>query len=149
MKEIKVGVLGLGVVGSGTVRILQENAQEIAHRIGARLVVKKIAVRNLNKPRAVSVDRALLTDNPYAVIDDPEIDILAELIGGVEPAHEYVLRAIRSGKNVVTANKEMMAKAGHDLMEAAGEARRDFASRPYHLRMHIGSPVPRLEVEWE
>jgi homoserine dehydrogenase len=126
MREIKVGVLGLGVVGSGTVRILQENAQEIAHRVGARLVVKKIAVRSLNKPRAVTVDRSLLTDNPYEVIDDPEIEVLAELIGGVEPAHEYVLRAIRSGKNVVTANKEMMAKAGHDLMEAAGAARRDF-----------------------
>ena len=60
------------------------------------------------------------------MIDDPEIEILAELIGGVEPAHEYVLRAIKSGKNIVTANKEMMAKAGHDLMEAAGAARRDF-----------------------
>ncbi len=126
MREIKIGVLGLGVVGSGTVRILQGNATEIAHRVGARLVVKKIAVRNLNKPRAVQVERGLLTDNPYEVIDDPEIDILAELIGGVEPAHTYVMRAIERGKHIVTANKEMMAKAGHDLMEAAGERRRDF-----------------------
>jgi homoserine dehydrogenase len=126
MREIKVGVLGLGVVGSGTVRILQENANEIAQRVGARLVVKKIAVRDVNKPRAVTVDKSLLTANPYEVIDDPEIEILAELIGGVEPAHEYVLRAIRSGKNVVTANKEMMAKAGHDLMDAAGDAKKDF-----------------------
>lgn len=126
MREIKVGILGLGVVGSGAVRILQENANEIAHRIGARLVVKRIAVRDVEKQRAVSVDRALLTDNPCDVIDDPEIEILAELIGGVEPAHDYVLRAIRAGKHIVTANKEMMAKAGHDLMEAAGETRRDF-----------------------
>lgn len=126
MREIKVGVLGLGVVGSGTVRILQENVDEIAQRVGARLTVKKIAVRNLDKPRAVQVDRALLTDNPDEVIDDPEIEILAELIGGVEPAHDYVLRAIKSGKNIVTANKEMMAKAGHDLMEAAGAAKKDF-----------------------
>lgn len=126
MKEIKIGVLGLGVVGSGTVRILQENADEIAHRVGARLVVKKIAVRSPDKPRAVTVDRALLTDNPNEVIDDPEIQILAELIGGVEPAHDYVMRAIESGKHIVTANKEMMAKAGHDLMEAAGNTRRDF-----------------------
>jgi Homoserine dehydrogenase len=125
-REIRVGVLGLGVVGSGTVRILQENADEITRRVGAKLVVRKIAVRNLAKPRAVEVDRSLLTDDPFEVIDDPEIDILAELIGGVEPAHEFVLRAIRSGKNIVTANKEMMAKAGHDLMEAAHAARRDF-----------------------
>lgn len=126
MREIKIGVLGLGVVGSGTVRILQENADEIARRVGARLVVKKIAVREVSKERAVTVDRALLTDDPNAVINDPEIEILAELIGGVEPAHDYVLRAIRNGKNIVTANKEMMAKAGHDLMEAAGAASRDF-----------------------
>jgi homoserine dehydrogenase len=126
MREIKVGVLGLGVVGSGAVRLLQENADEIAHRVGARLVVKKIAVRDLNKTRAVQVDRSLLTDNPLEVIDDPEIEILAELIGGVTPAHDYVMRAIKNGKNIVTANKEMMAKAGHDLMEAAGDAKRDF-----------------------
>jgi homoserine dehydrogenase len=126
MREIKVGVLGLGVVGSGTVRILQENADEIAHRVGARLVVKKIAVRDTKKERAVKVAPSLLTDNPWEVIHDPEIEILAELIGGVEPAHDYVLQAIRSGKHIVTANKEMMAKAGHDLMEAAGETRRDF-----------------------
>ncbi|MBC8102018.1 MAG: homoserine dehydrogenase [Cytophagales bacterium] len=126
MREIKIGVLGLGVVGSGAVRILQENADAIAQRVGAKLVVKKIAVRSLDKPRAVSVDRALLTDDPYEVINDPEIEILAELIGGVEPAHEYVMRAIESGKNIITANKEMMAKAGHDLMEAAGAAKKDF-----------------------
>ncbi len=126
MREIKIGVLGLGVVGSGTVRILQENAEAISQRVGAKLVVKKIAVRSLDKPRAVTVDRALLTTDPYEVIDDPEIEILAELIGGVEPAHEYVMKAIQNGKNIITANKEMMAKAGHDLMEAAGDAKKDF-----------------------
>lgn len=126
MREIKIGVLGLGVVGSGTVRILQENEGEISRRVGAKLTVKKIAVRTVDKPRAVEVPRSMLTDNPFEVIDDPEIEILAELIGGVEPAHEYVMRAIKSGKNIVTANKEMMAKAGHDLMEAAGAGKTDF-----------------------
>lgn len=126
MREIPIGVLGLGVVGSGTVNILQQNVDEIARRVGARLVVKKIAVRDTSKPRAVAVDPALLTDRPEEVIDDPEIEILAELIGGVQPAHGYVLRAIHSGKHIVTANKEMMAKAGHDLMKAAEEGRRDF-----------------------
>ncbi|GAB4461118.1 MAG: homoserine dehydrogenase [Armatimonadaceae bacterium] len=126
MREINIGVLGLGVVGSGTVRILQENADEIAQRVGARLVVKRIAVRDTQKPRAVEVDRSLLTNHPKEVIDDPEIEILAELIGGVQPAHQYVLQAIRNGKHIVTANKEMMAKAGHDLMEAADAAKRDF-----------------------
>src|SRR4028118_1814293 len=126
MRTITVGILGLGVVGSGTVRVLQENADEIARRVGARLVVKKIAVRDVHKERAVTVDRGLLTDDPFQVIDDPEIEILAELIGGVQPAHGYVMRAIQSRKNIVTANKEMMAKAGHDLMHTAGDAKKDF-----------------------
>ena len=126
MREIKVGILGLGVVGSGTVRLLQENAAEIAQRMGARLRIHKIAVRTLDKPRAVTVDRALLTSDPFEVVDDPEIEIIAELIGGVEPAHAYVLRALQNGKHIVTANKEMMAKAGHDLMEVAGQSKRDF-----------------------
>lgn len=126
MREIKIGILGLGVVGSGTVKILQDSADELAQRVGARLVIKKIAVRSLSKPRDVEVDVALLTDNPFEVIDDPEIEILAELVGGVDPCHGYLLRAIQSGKNIVTANKELMAKAGHDLLEAAEAARKDF-----------------------
>ena len=68
------------------------------------------------------MDPALLTDDPDDVINDPDIHILCELIGGVEPAHDYVLRAIRSGKNIVTANKEMMAKAGSDLLQEAEDA---------------------------
>jgi homoserine dehydrogenase len=126
VRTIQIGILGLGVVGSGTVRILQENADEIAARVGARLVVKKIAVRDVTKPRAVTVDPSLLTDRPDDVIDDPDIEILAELIGGVEPAHSYIERALHQGKNIVTANKEMMAKAGHDLMELAGAQHKDF-----------------------
>ena len=126
MREIKIGVLGLGVVGSGTVKILQENAHELSQRTGAKLTVKKIAVRDIKKPRSVKVDSTLLTNDPWQVINDPEIEILAELIGGVEPAHEYVLKAIKNGKNIITANKEMMAKAGHDLMTAAVEHQKDF-----------------------
>ena len=126
MREIQIGLLGCGVVGSGTMRVLQTNADEIARRVGARLVVKKIAVRDKSKPRAVELDPALLTENPREVTDDPDIEIVAELIGGVEPAHGYILRAIESGKNVVTANKELMAKQGHDLLLAAGAAKKDF-----------------------
>ncbi|MBB6051848.1 homoserine dehydrogenase [Armatimonas rosea] len=126
MRQIKIGILGLGVVGSGTVRILQENAEAISRRVGAELVVKKIAVRNLAKDRDVAVDPALLTDNPFEVIDDPEIEILAELVGGVDPCHGFLLRAIQSGKNIVTANKELMAKSGHDLLDAAQLAQKDF-----------------------
>lgn len=126
MREIQIGILGLGVVGSGTVKILQDSAEVISQRVGARLVIKKIAVRDLHKSREVVVAQELLTDNPFEILDDPEIEIVAELVGGVDPCHGYLLRAIQSGKNIVTANKELMAKSGHDLLTAAEAAKKDF-----------------------
>ena len=125
-KQIEIGILGLGVVGSGTVDLLQRNREEIERKIGLPLHIKRIAVRDLNKQRAVEVDRALLTNDPYEVLNDPDIDIVCELIGGVEPAREFVLHALERGKHIVTANKEMIAKAGHGLMEAASRQNLDF-----------------------
>ncbi len=126
MREIAVGLLGCGVVGSGTVRVLTDSADEIAQRVGAKLVVKKIAVRDPQKARTVTLAPGVLTGNASEVLEDPEIQIVAELIGGVEPAHGYILRAIQNNKNIVTANKELMAKQGHDLMLAAAKAKKDF-----------------------
>lgn len=124
--RVEIGILGLGVVGSGTVDLLERNRAEIEQKIGMPFHIKRIAVRDLQKPRAVAVDRALLTNNAYDVIDDPDIDIVCELIGGVEPAKEFVLRALQNGKQVVTANKEMIAKEGQSLMDAASAANLDF-----------------------
>jgi len=138
--QINIGILGLGVVGSGTVRVLTENADSIARKVGLPLVIKRIAVRDKTKPRGVSIDPALLTERPEDVIDDPEIDILCELIGGVEPAHGYVLRAIKSGKNIVTANKEMMAKAGHDLLHEAEQRELDF-----NFEGSVGGGIPIIQ----
>jgi homoserine dehydrogenase len=123
---LRIGILGLGTVGSGTLRALQENAEAIERKVGARLVVKKICVLHPDKPRPVTFDRNLLTTDPGEILDDPEIDIVAELIGGVEPARGYIERAIRQGKNIVTANKELLAKQGHELLVEAGERRLDF-----------------------
>lgn len=125
-KRVEIGILGLGVVGSGTVRLLQQNQAEIERKTGLPFHIKRIAVRDLNKKRDVEVDRALLTTNPYEILDDPEIDIACELIGGVEPAREFVLRALQNGKQVVTANKEMIAKEGQALMAEAGKRGLDF-----------------------
>jgi len=115
------------VVGSGTVRVLMENADDIARKVGCPLVVRKIAVRDVAKLRAVAVAPGLLTGNADDVLLDPDIDIVCELIGGVHPAEEYVRRAMQAGKNIVTANKEMMAKVGHSLLEEAERRRLDFS----------------------
>ena len=86
MKEsLNIGILGLGVVGSGTVSLLHQNRAQIAGKVGADVVVRRIAVRDLDKKRAVQVERSLLTNNPVDVLDDPETDIVCELIGGVSP----------------------------------------------------------------
>ncbi len=124
--HISIGMLGLGVVGSGTLSLLERNRQEIERKIGLPFHIRRIAVRDVNKPRLVDVDRSLLTNDPYAVLNDPEIDIVCELIGGVDPAREYVKFALEHGKQVVTANKEMIAKAGHALMQEASQRHLDF-----------------------
>jgi homoserine dehydrogenase len=124
--RIEIGILGLGVVGSGTVDLLQKNREDIERKIGVPYHIKRIAVRDVDKRRPVTVDRSLLTTDAYEVLDDPAIDVVCELIGGVDPAKDFVLRALQNGKQVVTANKEMIAKEGHSLMELAGQKRLDF-----------------------
>lgn len=126
MEAIEIGLLGLGVVGSGAVEVLRRNEDAIARKTGVRVRIKRIAVRDPSKPRRVHVDPAILTTNPYDVLDDPDIRIVCELIGGVEPAREYVLRALANGKSVVTANKELLAREGHEPMHRASEAGLDF-----------------------
>lgn len=137
---IQLGILGLGTVGSGTVEVLQRNRESIERKIGARLEIRRIAVRDVNKPRRVRVDRALLTTNPYEVIDDPQVDIVVELIGGVHPAKEYVLRALENGKPVVSANKELLAKEGSDIMMTAGKCQLDFA-----FEGSVGGGIPIIQ----
>jgi homoserine dehydrogenase len=137
---IHLGILGLGVVGSGTVEVLQRNRDSIERKIGARLEIRRIAVRDVNKPRQVAVDRSLLTNNPYEVLDDPEVDIVVELIGGVHPAKDYVLRALQNGKPVVSANKELLAREGADIMTAASKRMLDFA-----FEGSVGGGIPIIQ----
>ncbi|MBU1264572.1 MAG: homoserine dehydrogenase [Gammaproteobacteria bacterium] len=118
MKPINVGLLGLGTVGGGTLTVLRRNAEEITRRAGREIRVVRAAVRDLEKARALAGDLPLTT-NPFDVVDDPEIDIVVELIGGLEPARELVLQAIANGKHVVTANKHLVAKYGNEIFAAA------------------------------
>ena len=118
MKPINVGLLGLGTVGGGTLTVLRRNAAEITRRAGREIRVVRAAVRDLEKARLLAGDLPLTT-NPFDVVDDPDIDIVVELIGGLEPARELVMQAIANGKHVVTANKHLVAKYGNDIFAAA------------------------------
>jgi homoserine dehydrogenase len=118
MKPINVGLLGLGTVGGGTLTVLRRNAEEITRRAGREIRVIRAAVRDLEKARLLAGDLPLTT-NPFDVVDDPEIDIVVELIGGLEPARELVMQAIANGKHVVTANKHLVAKYGNEIFAAA------------------------------
>ena len=117
-KNINIGMLGCGVVGSQVAALLEKNNAELSTRAGANLVLKKIAVRDIKTARD-GVNPALFTTDAQSVIDDPEIDIIIEVMGGIEPARELILSAIKNGKSVVTANKALLATHGADLFTAA------------------------------
>jgi homoserine dehydrogenase len=116
---IGVALLGVGVVGGGVATILAERAAEYARRVGRPLVLRHLLVRDPAKPRPASVDRALLTTDPEAIFTDPRVQIVIEVMGGEHPALEYITRAITSGRHVVTANKEVMAKHGSEVLALA------------------------------
>lgn len=119
MKKIKVGMLGFGNVGTGTYQTLEMNRDIIEKNVGAAIEISKILVSDVTKTRSVSTPDGVLTDNISDILDDPTIDIVAEVMGGIEPASEYMLRALNSGKHVVTANKAAVAANFDKLFEAA------------------------------
>jgi homoserine dehydrogenase len=124
MKTLKVGMLGCGNVGSQIARLLVANKADLASRSGAQLELVKVAVKDI-KAKRDGIATSLLTDDPYSVVNDPEIDLIIEVIGGISPAKELILAAFKNGKSVVTANKALLAKAGAALYQAAGEANVD------------------------
>jgi homoserine dehydrogenase len=121
LKPVKVGILGLGTVGGGTVNVLKRNAAEIARRAGREIIVTRASSRDLGKPRICSTEGITVTADPYDVINDPEIDIVLELIGGSGPVKDMVLTAIANGKHVVTANKSLIALHGNEIFAKASE----------------------------
>ncbi|MFH0899837.1 MAG: homoserine dehydrogenase [Pseudomonadota bacterium] len=121
LREIGLGLLGLGNVGSGVVRLLRENADTIEARLGARVVVRRIAVRDAGKQRQVDVLPGQLTTDWRSVVDDQSVDVVVETMGGEDPARDIVLRAIDRGCQVVTANKLLLALHGEELFSAARE----------------------------
>ncbi|HET9665170.1 MAG TPA: homoserine dehydrogenase [Desertimonas sp.] len=116
---IRIGVLGCGNVGASFVELVAERRKEIEARTGVQLEVVRIAVRNLARSRDVEIDAALLTNEAATVVGDPDVDVVVEVIGGIEPARELILAALGAGKPVVTAHKELLANVGVELFEVA------------------------------
>ena len=121
MKKIRVGLLGFGTVGSGTAKILLENKDLLDARLGAELELKWIGDLDVDSDRGVTVDKRVLTTDAKQVINDPEVDIIVELVGGYEPAKSFMLAAIENGKHVVTANKALLAAYGEEIFAAASK----------------------------
>ena len=121
MKPVKIGVLGLGTVGGGSVNVLQRNADEIARRAGRHIIVARASAKDLSRPRICDIQGIAISSDPYEIINDPEIDIVLELIGGESIAKELVLQAIAKGKHVVTANKALIALHGNEIFSEASK----------------------------
>jgi homoserine dehydrogenase len=122
MKAVRVGLLGLGTVGGGTVNVLQRNSDVIKRRAGRRIEITAAAVRDPEKSRICDTGGFRISGDPFAIVNDPDIDIVVELIGGESPARELVLAAVAAGKPVVTANKALIALHGNEIFEAAHRA---------------------------
>src|SRR5210317_222596 len=119
MKPVKVGLLGLGTVGGGTLNVLVRNAQEIARRAGREIVVSHAAARDYDPSQLEGLDSVEICSDAFDVVANPEVDIVVELIGGYSPAKELVMKAIENGKHVVTANKALIALHGNEIFTAA------------------------------
>ncbi|MDP2752976.1 MAG: homoserine dehydrogenase [Nitrospirota bacterium] len=119
---INVGIIGFGTVGTGTVRILLENKDVLKERLGFEINLRKIAVRDIVRDRGIKVPEGVLTTDVDAILNDPHIDIVVEVIGGIRPAKDFILKAINNGKHVVTANKALLATDGNEIFTAAQEA---------------------------
>ncbi|MFI6919114.1 homoserine dehydrogenase [Nonomuraea spiralis] len=139
MKPLKVALLGCGVVGSQVIRLLHEQADDLAARIGAPLELAGVAVRRLGRKRDIDVDPALLTTDAESLVTRDDIDIVVEVIGGIEPARTLIVAALERGKSVVTANKALLAEDGSSLHEAARRGQGDL-----YFEASVAGAIPLL-----
>ncbi|MDQ1144607.1 homoserine dehydrogenase [Bacillus sp. SORGH_AS 510] len=121
MKAISIGLLGLGTVGSGVVKIIKNHQDKLIHQVGCPVVIKKILVQDLHKSRPVEVEAQMLTSSADDILLDNDIDVVIEVMGGVQETKDYLITALRQGKHVVTANKDLMALHGSELLTVASE----------------------------
>jgi homoserine dehydrogenase len=141
MDKINIGLIGLGNIGTGVVKLLHQNEALITQKLGAKLVLKKIADIDITTPRAVNTDKNQLTIDAREVIKDKDISIVIELIGGYEPARTFLLEAIGQGKHVVTANKALLAKHGNEIFNAAEQKSVDIG-----FEASVGGTIPIIKT---
>ncbi len=140
-QRINVGLIGFGTVGAGVARALLEKGRWLEERVGARLVLRRVCDRDFRRSRGFRLPPGLTTSDASAVIKDPQIQIVVELIGGIEPAKTFILDALRARKHVVTANKALLAHAGRELFAAATRAKTDL-----YFEASVGGGIPIIKV---
>jgi homoserine dehydrogenase len=144
MKAISIGLLGLGTVGTGVVKIIENHQDKLMHQVGCPVQIKKVLVKNIDKQRDVSLNREMLTTNPNDILQDSEIDVVIEVMGGVEETRQHLLTALNNKKHVVTANKDLMALYGSQLLTAASDNGCDLF---YEASVAGGIPILRGLVD--
>ena len=144
MKAISVGLLGLGTVGSGVVKIINKNQDKLIHQVGCPVEIKKVLVKDKNKKRDIPIQKELLTLNVDEILEDPEIDVVIEVMGGIEETRKHLLKALENKKHVVTANKDLMALYGPELLSVATKNRCDLF---YEASVAGGIPILRGLVD--
>lgn len=141
MAEVGIGLIGFGTVGTGMVRLLLQNGELLQQRTGCRLLLRRIADLDLDRDRGVEVPREVLTTDALEVIEDPGVDLIVELIGGIEPAKGYILQALERGKPVVTANKALLAQHGRELFQKALQK-----GVPLGFEASVGGGIPVIRA---
>jgi homoserine dehydrogenase len=140
-QSVRIGIIGFGTVGAGTARILLRKRRELESKLGFPLVLKNIADLDTKRDRGIKLPEGVLINNANTILNDPEIDIVVELMGGIHPAKEFILQAIRNGKHVVTANKALLATEGKEIFKAAEKNNVDIG-----FEASVAGSIPIIKV---
>ncbi|WP_127587975.1 homoserine dehydrogenase [Paenibacillus koleovorans] len=144
MKPVKVGLLGMGTVGTGVIRIVEGYQEDLQKQVGSPIQIEKVLVQDRSKARRYSIDPNKLTENAWDIIDSPDIDVVVEVMGGIETTKQYILAALERGKHIVTANKDLMALHGTEILAKANEKGCDVF---YEASVAGGIPIIRTLIE--
>jgi len=141
MKAINVGLIGFGNVGSGVISILRDRKTLLSEKTGSEIMIKKIFDKDITTKRKISVDKKILTSDVNEILNDPQIDIVVELIGGIHPAKEFIIEALKKGKSVVTANKALLAECGKELFALAKDR-----NKSIYFEASVGAGIPLIKA---